>query len=217
MNVTARAFTCLVSFGLLTPINGQALTSPDVVKPAIIIHLLNQGSVPEQILSNARSHVSRIFGSSGIDVKWAGSGALDVTVVLAGVDDEHVLDPGNDGRTGSALSNNGRGIRRAYILSERVKEQSWSLIKEVTSTRAMYELPVLMNRKTMESLLLGHVIAHEVGHLLLPSGSHSVQGIMAPYMRREDLRLAVSGQLRFLPRQGEWMRNVLRGHERPLD
>jgi hypothetical protein len=215
MNVTARTFICLVSLGLLTPINSQALTSPDAANPAIIIHLLNQGGVPEQIVSDAKSHVTRIFGSSGIDVKWEGSGALDVTVVLARLDDEHVLDPGNDGRTGTALSNNGAGIRRAYILSERVKEQSWSLIKEMVSTRAMYELPMLMNRKTMESLLLGHVIAHEVGHLLLPNGSHSAQGIMAPYMRRRDLRLAVNGQLRFQPRQGEWMRNVLRSHDRP--
>jgi hypothetical protein len=215
MNATVRSFVCLFTLGVVTPISGEALKNSDPANPALAVHLLNQADVPEPIVSDAKIHVSRIFTNAGIDVKWEGSEALDVTVVLAGLHDEHVLDPNNDGRTGTAVGSNGAGSRRAYILTERVKEQSWSLVKEMISTRALYELPMLMNRKTMEALLLGHVIAHEVGHLLLPSGAHTAGGIMTPYLRREDLRLAVDGQLRFLPAQGEWMRKVLRGYRPP--
>ena len=47
------------------------------------------------------------------------------------------------------------------------------------------------------SPLLGHVIAHELGHLLLGSNSHSANGIMRARWRGEELLAAEQGGLSF--------------------
>jgi hypothetical protein len=48
-------------------------------------------------------------------------------------------------------------------------------------------------------VMLGYVIAHELGHLLLPPNSHSVAGVMRGMI---DLQLASARHLRFTPEQG---------------
>jgi hypothetical protein len=48
-------------------------------------------------------------------------------------------------------------------------------------------------------VMLGYVIAHELGHLLLPPKSHSAAGVMCGVI---DLQLASERQLRFTPEQG---------------
>jgi len=55
--------------------------------------------------------------------------------------------------------------------------------------------------------LLGAVIAHELGHLLLPSGSHSTRGLMRAGWNRSDT-LTADG-LRFTAEQGVRIRGRL--------
>jgi hypothetical protein len=54
--------------------------------------------------------------------------------------------------------------------------------------------------------VLGHVMAHELGHLLLGSNAHSRQGIMCPNWHAGELRLASMGGLLFSEEQGRFMR-----------
>jgi hypothetical protein len=49
--------------------------------------------------------------------------------------------------------------------------------------------------------LLGHVMAHETGHLLLQSPDHTREGLMRAGFRREDLILASKRRLVFTPNQ----------------
>jgi len=53
------------------------------------------------------------------------------------------------------------------------------------------------------SVLLGCVMSHEIGHLLLHSASHSSGGLMRADFRPEDLKKAEQRQLRFTPEQAE--------------
>ncbi len=64
------------------------------------------------------------------------------------------------------------------------------------SDNAEFELPVL----------LGCVIAHELGHLLLGSNSHSGSGIMQPRWERKQIRQAMTGTLLFTPQQAKHIR-----------
>ena len=59
--------------------------------------------------------------------------------------------------------------------------------------------------------LFGTVAAHEIGHLLLGSNSHSAIGIMAPHWEQQELRHAGMGSLRFTPEQAVRMRTRVRG------
>jgi hypothetical protein len=66
-------------------------------------------------------------------------------------------------------------------------------------------------RHLVPSLLLGHFMAHEIGHLLLPGEDHSASGLMRPVLREEDWQLASIGGLVFTPQQAETLRaEVLR-------
>jgi hypothetical protein len=49
--------------------------------------------------------------------------------------------------------------------------------------------------------MLAHVIAHEVGHLLLPKGSHSERGLMRGTWDRAQVENAVRGELTFTPEE----------------
>ncbi len=55
-------------------------------------------------------------------------------------------------------------------------------------------------------VILGHLIAHEIGHLLLGSGKHSLAGLMRPGWDRKQLKEAVSGTLHFSPWQAKRIR-----------
>jgi hypothetical protein len=59
-------------------------------------------------------------------------------------------------------------------------------------------------------LCLGLTIAHEMGHLLLQSDTHSVSGLMKARWLRGDLAAAERGALTFSPQDGRSMRNGLR-------
>ena len=55
--------------------------------------------------------------------------------------------------------------------------------------------------------ILGHAIAHELGHLLLGSNAHSISGIMQARSRGDVLRQATKGLLLFTTEQAGRMRN----------
>jgi hypothetical protein len=55
-------------------------------------------------------------------------------------------------------------------------------------------------------IILVCVIAHEIGHLLLGSNSHSASGIMQGNWQRGQIRKAMTGTLLFTPEQAELIR-----------
>lgn len=57
--------------------------------------------------------------------------------------------------------------------------------------------------------LLGHVMAHEIGHLLLHSTTHTGEGIMRSEFRRSDLKRAAQRHLTFTRDQVETIRRSL--------
>jgi len=58
----------------------------------------------------------------------------------------------------------------------------------------------------MSGDILACVIAHEIGHLLLGSNSHSRTGIMMGKWSPEAVRCAGQGHLQFTPQQAELLR-----------
>jgi hypothetical protein len=57
--------------------------------------------------------------------------------------------------------------------------------------------------------LLGHAIAHELGHLFLGTNSHSPTGLMRARWQSDDLANASRGALNFSSVESQQMRNKL--------
>ena len=64
--------------------------------------------------------------------------------------------------------------------------------------------------------ILGNVMAHELGHLLLGSNSHFGDGIMRAQWQGEELRRLSRGSLWFTSEQASHMRGKLNGASQPV-
>ena len=128
----------------------------------IVLRVTDYASIPIGQLGRAQAEVTKVYAQIGVEVVWTTSDTATYTVLILSQEPavkfiaaEHVAD--------NVLGQAVRGLKRAYIFKDRVRE---------ASTRA----PIDFQK------LLGKVIAHEVGHLLLTSG-HSATGIMRAGMQ----------------------------------
>jgi hypothetical protein len=71
----------------------------------------------------------------------------------------------------------------------------------------------LAERRTLGHGLLADVMAHEIGHLLLGSNSHSRSGIMCGRWEAEQLRSVAEGLMSFAPSESRLMRERLRARQ----
>jgi hypothetical protein len=58
----------------------------------------------------------------------------------------------------------------------------------------------------VRSALLAHVLAHEIGHVLMKTDSHSSGSIMKPHWSASDWPQITHGQLTFLPADTDMIR-----------
>jgi hypothetical protein len=177
---TLAVLTVLLT-GVLAPGRLMAAT---VEMAVLVIHVVDYAHVPAGEMSHAQAEVTRIYATAGVSVQWAAaeitspesSTARHVRIVLLCRDmaerkiaTDHVA----DGTLGQASGPTGR----AYVFYDRVVGAAVQQRQDFTR-------------------VFGRVMAHEVGHLLLPYGSHSPHGIMQAEL---DGRVNANG--RFTPAQ----------------
>jgi hypothetical protein len=175
--------------------------------PTLVFRIINDGLVAQEVVESAKAYVEHIYGNSGIKVEWfnenqasqawSGNGKLELTMVFAPNSMAQIINRPKEA-TGFAVSNDGQGPRRAYIFVEQVAEQA----NVVHSKRSL-------GTKKAKALILGYVMAHEAGHLMLPHGSHSPLGIMQARFGMDSVELAKRGNLFFTPDQARQIRTVV--------
>jgi hypothetical protein len=131
---------------------------------SVVLYVDDYRNVPAYTLVNAEREASRIYVAAGLPIRWASDSPADPgdirrlrVIILSREMTE--LKVARDGIGPRTLAQASRGAARAYIFYDRVVEA------------APRYAPTLEK-------LLGWVLAHEVGHLLLPDGGHSDRGIM---------------------------------------
>jgi hypothetical protein len=170
--VKALYFTAGLSLTVALFPAGQAYAAQE--EPTILVlHLDNYARIPPDQLDKSKSEVARIYKVAGIQTVWiekdgpqgtspsvpeARSTAVHVRVLL--LDEEMAARKiEREAIPSRVLGRSARVTARAYVLTPRVA---------ALATRNRCEFDRLLSR----------VIAHEVGHLLLPPYSHSPTGIM---------------------------------------
>ncbi|HWR49692.1 MAG TPA: hypothetical protein VN428_01200 [Bryobacteraceae bacterium] len=171
-------------------LRGYAAEKP----PAQIINVLvfDFASVPADILNRAMSESKRIVESAGVRFLW-----IDCPVAPERLASEescrdapgpltlvlHVL-PSQASRRQTEPA--------AFGFAVRPEDGGFGAYAGVFRDR-VEQLRGPINK----AALLGNVIAHEFGHLLLGTGQHSAGGIMKADWRHEHLTLAAQGRLQF--------------------
>src|SRR5262245_39888329 len=163
-------------------------TAARQVSRRLLLRVSASNSVPVQRLVRAQREAVTVFAQIGVDVDWVGCGLersahsderptpLSIGVQVTSL----------DGRALHAIPHEAIGAVVRTIESEEI---AFVLFDRVERAADRYALD--------SGVLLGHAIAHEVGHLLLPRGTHGPAGLMRARWRMEDLRAAVQGQLGF--------------------
>jgi hypothetical protein len=207
-----KPLSLLAYCAILLVITTNAFASPKQADPRrLILSVFNDASVPAEILAHGEARAAHILAQTGIQVEW-----LNCAPGGSHVPDQFEQ-PSACSRIGypSHLSVRivlaGRSVREdifgeAYTGSEGKGTYIKLYYAHLAEPNA--QLPLGQGE------LLGYVIAHEVGHLLLGTDSHSHEGIMQGRWEDPQLREAGKGNLQFTPSQAGLMREHLAGEEK---
>lgn len=168
----------------------------------ITISVYNEAEVPPEVLEQAENVASHVFRLAGIEVHWLNCRIPSVSEEASracreAVFPEHLhlrIVPKSLGLKGETMgisfqADDGSGCY-ADLFYEPMEQLHQSAGTDVPS-------------------LLGHVAAHEIGHLLLGANSHSTAGIMHARWTAEELASAKAGSLRFSENQSRRMKAKL--------
>ena len=163
------------------------------------IYVYNQAKVADGVLSQAEGNATRIFRFSGVQAIWVNcsTSKIEATnctglphsgdVIVQIVHETRIL---KDDVFGAAfIGTDGTG-QYADVYVDRVNQlhRDWNVS--------------LAN-------VLAHIMAHEIGHLLLGLNSHSSSGIMRGVWEADELKAAERGRLLFSREQSKSIQDRL--------
>jgi hypothetical protein len=170
--------------------------------PRVTVNIYNDAGVAEPILAQGRREATRIFQRAGVKIMWVDCSrpegeSMGRSTCQTPMNRSHLAvrivpwsSKSSDVVFGDAfLSSDGEGTYSDVFYDSVTKHhEEWHVC-----------IPVL----------LGHVIAHEIGHLLLGANAHSWMGIMRSQWQGEELQSIAMGRLLFTPAQVESLKDRL--------
>ncbi len=174
---------------------------PSVIPP-ITVAIYDDVHLPPQILAAAQDEAMRVYQKAGVVISWAVCKSSNLNAIA----DLRCQDPPSATHLNLRIiphaSKSGDGIFGVAFLSA----EGTGAYGDVS-----YNSVEKLDRDWHVGLarVLGHVMAHELGHLLLGSNAHSREGIMCPSWHAGELRLASMGTLLFSEEQAQFMRDRL--------
>ena len=170
--------------------SGEAVATPTPTPERVLVQVLNRASVSREVLELAQHDVIAIYRDIGVEVVWAETGtetALSTSRPLLIQIITDALPHVSEKAMGVALrgdSAEGSG-QFAYVFYGRIRD---------VGQRSRYP--------AVTAHILGAVMAHEMGHLLLPYG-HSLTGLMRADWSEQEMQGPNFTWLRFTRSQGD--------------
>jgi len=168
----------------------------------VTVSVYNPADVPGEVLSRAEQTASRIFQRAGIEVNWlncqipaASEEASRACRELAFPTHLHLrVVRKSAGLKGEAMGISFQGQDGIGCLADLFYEPMEELERSAGTNVAT---------------LLGHVAAHELGHLLLGMNSHAAAGIMQARWTADELTSTHLARMVFLDQQAQKMKQRL--------
>ena len=165
---------------------------------AVTVALFNDARVPQNALAGAQKTASYIFSKSGIDIHWMLCGREDESPEERSACSQPEFPAHLEVHIVSGcprLPTSVFGI--SYLSPEGIGSQADVFYTRIAAFRqSPAELPTM----------LGYAMAHELGHLLLGTNSHSPTGLMRADWRTKDLTGMAQGGLVFNQEQAQRMK-----------
>jgi hypothetical protein len=201
----------LVAFIFTAAILGARFSSASerpAVEQSVTVQIHDYAQVPNDSLSSATAMVSRMYEKIGVRIEWMG-------VVRQG--DRHARSERREETSQTAIAQ-----MTIIILTPKMAARGqvaegvlgFAAVADEGMGRICYAIfdrvrSVALSIPTSESQVLGFVMAHEIGHLLLPRGSHSVKGLMRDHWDVRDLRRIDLMKLQFSEDQATQIRATI--------
>jgi len=196
----AAAVILVITFGGAATAQSTDSSQPPNATPTLQIHIRDYADVPKWALSSAVAEATAIFKEAGVRLEWSVRRSSDLadppseSLVPANIITVQVLASPRDARISQdptklgAVPGADRGGRIAYLFSSRI---------EIVAKRNSVGFGVL----------LGIVLAHEMGHVLLKGRPHTPSAIMRPFYATQQIHEILSRRQGFSAAEAEVIRN----------
>ena len=176
----------------------------DQADQVITVMVYNYARIPQAVLAQTEREAARIYRRGGIAVEFQ-----DCPLTAQ----DAALFPACQGTAGPArlavrilpreIAERLRQVQESYGFALYPEDGGFAFIANVFA----HDAGLLAERHGLQhGVVLGHLLAHEMGHLLLGSGSHASSGIMHAVWRGPELQTMATGQMLFSTGELEEMR-----------
>ena len=170
-------------------------------RPMVRISVYNDAGLKRGTLLHAEEDAAEVFRQAGIEMEWKNCGAEEAV-----------------GQAGKVSQQCGEAVYPARLVL-RIARRPVGLIPEVFGVAYLSEdgqgaycyvflepmEQLQMNHSVSLDVLLGHVAAHEIAHLLLGVKSHSANGLMRAHWNSQSIEELKRGILGFSSTQSAAM------------
>jgi len=198
---------CLLTF-LAVPAFAFAQNPPTTsLSPEVSISVHDYADVPTPLLAAAEDQAREIFRRAGLETVW-----LNCSPKLEKVEPGscHFSDSSHLTLKISPHAMNAKVRDRIEVLGTAYPDEKGAGYFAYVFYDRIQEI---VQRRSLGHALLADVMAHEIGHLLLGSTSHSASGIMCAHWNYAELRNVGEGTMWFIPAQSRIMRDRLRARQ----
>ncbi|MDA1237233.1 MAG: hypothetical protein O3A53_20875 [Acidobacteria bacterium] len=177
----------LLLLGSLLGLPLGAESSIPVTDPQITVRLYDYANMAQEVLERARRQAAHIYRRAGLRLSWE----------ICPISDDAARENRDCSRRADAAT-----IRMSIlskIMAKKMANKSTEFGYAVALANGHGVIAGIFYERTVREAdsvgiarhtMLGHTIAHEIGHLLLGPGSHSTQGIMTPNWTQREIYLA---------------------------
>lgn len=169
--------------------------------PRIVVWVYNYAGIPKNKMARAEREVQKIFGAAAVHFEWVKCPTSAEEVKVHPVCQERM----SNLELGLTILSTARGVADEYVgkyfgISEVYNDGTFGHYAWVFADRVKYRAQL---NQISEGQLLGCVICHELGHVLLQSSTHSRSGIMRRRWDRNDLKYITWGRLTFTHKEAD--------------
>jgi hypothetical protein len=183
----------------------------------VTIHVHDYAQVDHKTLMEAEKVATEIFRKIGVETRWVDP-ALPSDKKQEGLANQRsinlsdiqldVLPPSMAERLG--LPNNVMGLAPGTERDRQLVYLFYDRVKAIAERQMKARVDAGISTYAIRVQILGHAIAHEIGHILLNLNSHSDIGVMRANWDLKQLQDACYGYLVFTPPQAEAIRLEIR-------